>query len=58
MANDFGLLLKAVAIERPARDDVVSVAAEWMPHQWEIEAALGLRLPDVSQLVDEIALPV
>ena len=55
MSNDFRLLLDTVAIERPARFDAVAVAAEGMPAQDQVHAALVL--PDVDQFVDQEPLP-
>lgn len=55
MSDDFRLLLNAVAIQRPARFDGVTVAAEWMPAQDEVHAPLIL--PNVDQLVDQMPLP-
>ena len=57
MADDFGLLLEPVALERPARTKIIGVAAERMAHQRQVEAAARLRLPDVGHFVDEQALP-
>ncbi len=57
MANDLRLLFETVAVERFARLKSVSVAAKGMAHQWQIETAALLRLPNVGQLVDEEALP-
>lgn len=54
MSNDFRLLLYAVAFERPARFDAVAVAAEGMPAEDEVHAALVL--PDVDQFVDQESL--
>jgi len=56
MANDFRLLLKTVAVECAARYEVVRVAAERMPHHRQVEATLGLALPDMGQFVDQKAL--
>src|SRR5205814_9865930 len=53
MADNFRLLLQSVARERLAGFQHVAVAAEWMAHQRQIEAAALLRLPNVGQLVDE-----
>ena len=58
MADDFRLLLKAVTMERPAVLELVSVAAEGVAHERQIEAPARLRLPDVGQLMDEKALPM
>ena len=48
VADDFRLLLEAVAIERLSWLELVGVAAEGMAHQQQIEAALGLRLPNMG----------
>ena len=56
VANDFRLLLKAVVFEAAARLDHISVAAEGVPHQRQIESPAFLRLPDMGQLVHEEAL--
>lgn len=58
MADNFRLLFKSVALERPTGLDLITVTAEGMPHQRQIEAAALLGLPDVRQLVDEETLPV
>ena len=57
MPHDFRLLLKAIAIERSAFMKLISIAAERMPHQRQVQLSLGLRLPYVSHLVNEEALP-
>jgi len=54
VANDFRLLLNAVAIECPAGFDDVAVAAEWMAPKDEVHALL--MLPDVDQFVDQVSL--
>lgn len=54
MADDFGLLLQPVTMERLARLDCVIVAAEGVAFQWQDDALL--MLPDVSHLVQEQAL--
>ena len=56
MADDFGLLLKAVALERPVRAQVIAIAAEGVAHQRQVEAAALLRLPDMGHFMDEKAL--
>src|SRR3954452_23140477 len=56
MADDFRLLLDAVMLERLSGFQHVSIAAEGMPHQHQIEAAALLGLPDVGHLMDEIGL--
>src|SRR3990170_2863975 len=48
VADDFRLLLKAIAAERAAVVEDVGIAAERVAHQRQIEAAAGLRLPDVG----------
>src|SRR4051794_16114735 len=53
MRDNLRLLLESVVLERLSGRQFVSVAAEWMPHQRQIEAALRLRLPDVRQFMDE-----
>ena len=58
MADDFGLLLKAIVLEAPSGLQGVTVAAEGVPHQRQVEAAALLRLPDMGQLMDEKALPM
>ena len=58
MANDFGLLLKAIVLEAPTGLEGIAVAAEGVPHQGQIEAAALLGLPDMGELVDEKALPM
>ena len=56
VADDFGLLLNAVAGERFARLQHIAVAAKGVPHQHQIEAAAALRLPHMGQLMNEEAL--
>lgn len=58
VTDDFRLLLKAVVLEASARLDLISVAAERVPHQRQIESPAFLRLPDMGQLVDEETLPM
>src|SRR5690242_17112118 len=53
VCNDLGLLFQAVAVEGLARLQIVGIAAERMAHQRQVEAAVGLGLPDVGHLVDE-----
>ena len=52
MTDDLGLLLDAVAGERFARFQPISVAAERMTDQRQVEAAALLSLPYVSHLMD------
>src|SRR4051812_43875399 len=56
MRDDLRLLLESVVRERLSGRQLISVAAERMPHQRQIEAALRLRLPDVRHFMDEEAL--
>ena len=56
MADDFRLLLKAVAAKQPARHDLVSVFAEGMAGEGQEESSAFLRLPDVGHFMDEEAL--
>jgi len=56
MAHHFRLLFEAVAVEPAAVDHAIAISAEGVPHQREIEAAAGLRLPDMGHFVDEEAL--
>lgn len=53
MADHLRLLLKAVPAEGAAFDEFVVVAAEGVPHQRQIEAAAGLRLPYMGHFMDE-----
>lgn len=55
MPDNLGLLLPAVAIERPSGFDRIVITAERVPPQHEIYASLVL--PDVNQLVDQMPLP-
>src|SRR5688572_20059808 len=56
VANDFGLLLEPVALERPAGLEAIAITAEGVSHQHQIPAAAGLGLPDVGHFVQEQAL--
>ena len=56
MADDFGLLLEAVAVERLALLERVGIAAERVAHQRQVEAAACLGLPDMGHFVDKQAL--
>ena len=58
VADDFGLLLKAIVLEPPSGLEVVAVSAERMAHERQVESPSLLRLPDVSQLVHEKTLPM
>ena len=58
MADDFRLLLQTVIFEAAPRLQLISVAAERMAHQRQIEAAALLCLPDMGQFVNEEALPM
>lgn len=58
VADDLGLLFEPVAVEQAVGDEVVAIAAEWVPHQREVEAPAGLRLPDVRHFMDEQSLAV
>ena len=53
MANDFGLLFKAIVLEPASGLQVIAVSAEGVPHERQIEAPSLLRLPDMGELVDE-----
>ena len=53
VADDFGLLLKAIVLEPAPGLQVIAVAAEGVPHQRQVEATTLLRLPDMGELVDE-----
>ncbi len=53
MANNLRLLLDAIAREWPPGFISVIIAAKWMAHQWQIETAFHLRLPDMDHLMNE-----
>ena len=53
MADDFCLLFDAVVFEGSSVFELIGIAAERVAHQRKIEAAAGLGLPDVRQLMDE-----
>lgn len=57
MADDLGLLLDTVALQFPTRLKGVVVAAPRVAVEQQVPLALGLRLPNVSQLVDQQPLP-
>src|SRR4051794_27588687 len=57
MRDDLRLLLQAVAPKRLSGLQCVGIAAEWMPHEWKVEAPAHLGLPDMGHLVDEERLP-
>lgn len=49
--GQFRLLLQAVIAKSPPGPVGVGVAAEGVAHQWKVEAAAALCLPDVRQVV-------
>jgi hypothetical protein len=51
MAHDFGLLLNAVTLKRPARLQAVIIAAEGMAREGQVDALL--MLPHMGHFVDE-----
>ena len=51
MPDDFRLLLKAIAIQRASWHELITVAAERVSHQRQVEPSALLRLPDVRHLV-------
>ena len=48
VADDFGLLLKAIVLESPSALEVVAVSAEWMTHQRKVKSPALLSLPHLS----------
>lgn len=56
--DDLGLLFKAIVFEPATVFEPVGISAERMSHQRQIEASARLRLPHMSQLVDEESLSV
>jgi len=58
MADDFGLLLKAIVLESPSGLKVVAVSAERMAHERQVESPALLSLPNVGKLVHEKTLPM
>ena len=56
MPHDLGLLFQAVTLKRPAGSQGVVVSAERMAHCHQVPATTRLGLPDMSHLVDEMAL--
>ena len=57
VADDFGLLLQPVSFERFSGHERISILAEGMAHQRQIESAAPLALPDMREFVDEKSLP-
>src|SRR4029079_12742039 len=57
VADDLGLLLDAIARQRPAGLEAVVVAAQRMAVEQQVPFAAPLGLPDVSHLMDEQAGP-
>src|SRR5512147_861740 len=55
VADDFGLLLKAIVLEPPSGLEVVAVSAERMAHERKVETPALLSLPHVGQFMDEEA---
>src|SRR5688572_19335423 len=54
MPDDLGLLLDAIILEAPARNELVAVAAKGMAPEEQVHAPLVL--PNVDQLVDQVPL--
>ncbi len=53
VADQFGLLLKAVAIEPPSLGETIGVTTKGVTHQRQIKAPMVLRLPNVGHFVNE-----
>ena len=53
VADDFGLLFKAIVLEPPPGLQVITVSAEGMAHERKVESPALLRLPHVGELVHE-----
>ena len=56
MADDFGLLFDAIAVERPSRLDAIIIAAKGVAAQRQEDAFL--MLPYMGHFVDEQALAI
>ena len=53
VANDFGLLLDTIAVQRLARSNRVVIAAERVTHKHQPVFASLLRLPDMRCIVQK-----
>ena len=58
VADNLGLLLNPVSMQWATGRKRVTIPAEGMPSEQEIEPAAYLCLPDVSHLMQKVALPI